>query len=75
MAVTVKGLRIGELNVEFEGTDGMTLKQVLTAAGIKQDGQQFIINGDTKNPVTNPAAARLADGDTVKVEARPQAGR
>lgn len=75
MAIKVSGVKIGELEVAFEDTEGATLKQVLAAAGIRQDGQQFIINGDRKAPVTNPAGTTLRDGDTVEVFDRPQAGR
>lgn len=75
MAIKVSGVKIGELEVTIEGTDGATLKQVLAAVGIHQDGQQFIVNGDRKAPVTNTTGVRLNDGDTVEVFDRPQAGR
>jgi len=75
MAIKISGVKIGELEVTVEGTEGATLKQVLAAAGIHQDGMQFVINGDRKAPVTNVAAAgTLRDGDTVEVYDRPQAG-
>jgi sulfur carrier protein ThiS len=74
MAIKVSGVKIGELEVSLEGAEGATLKQVLAAVGIAQTGQQFIINGDRKAPVTNAAGATVRDGDTVEVFDRPQAG-
>ena len=74
MAIKVSGVKIGDLEVNIDGGEGATLKQVLTAVGIAQEGQQFIINGDRKAPVTNPAGTRIMDGDTIEVFDRPQAG-
>ena len=74
MGITIKGFKIGQLEVVVEGSEGHTLKEVLTAAGVKQDGQQFIINGDRKAPVTDTAKATVRSGDTVEVYDRPQAG-
>lgn len=74
MAIKVSGVKIGELEVTIDGGEGASLKQVLEAVGVRQDGQQFIINGDRKAPVTNTIATTLRDGDTVEVFDRPQAG-
>ena len=74
MAIKVSGVKIGELEVTIEGGEGATLKQVLDAVGVKQDGMQFVINGDRKAPVTGTTGVRLRDGDTVEVFDRPEAG-
>lgn len=71
MAVKVSGLRIGELAVDLEGTDGMTLQQVLADAGIRQEGAQFVINGRPTVDLTTP----IRDGDEIEVADRPKAGR
>jgi sulfur carrier protein ThiS len=69
--VKVSGLRIGELEVTIEGTEGLTLLQVLAEAGIRQEGAQFVING---RPTTDLNAA-IVDGDEIEVADRPKAGR
>lgn len=75
MAIKISSVKFGDMEVNFEGTEGLSLKKLLEAAGIHQDGQQFIINGDRKAPVTNAAGTTVRNGDTVEIFDRPQAGK
>jgi sulfur carrier protein ThiS len=51
----ITGFRIGQgagaIDVQVDA-EGATLKQILTIAGVKQDGNTFIINGSTVTPDT-----------------------
>lgn len=66
----ITGFKIGELSVQIDAPEGATLKQVLAAAGIHQEGSTFVINGDraTLTDVVRP-------GDKVEVQPKPRAGR
>lgn len=74
MAIKVSGVKIGNLEAQIEGSEGASLKDVCKAIGVHHDGQQFIINGDRKNPVTD-CNSIVRDGDSVEIYDRPKAGK
>lgn len=71
MAIKVTGFKIGNAEIAVEGAEDCTIRQACEALGIKIEGQTFVINGSR---ATGPDA-RVKDGSTLEILAKPEAGQ
>jgi sulfur carrier protein ThiS len=71
--VTIRGFQIGELKVECDAPAGMSLRDVLAAAGVHMEGQTFIVNGQ-RVPEAGTGQVNLRGGDQVEVLNKARGG-
>lgn len=68
--VKISGFKIGNAEVQLEGGEGASLRQICDALGIQIDGQTFVVNGTRAH---GPDAI-VRDGSTIEVLPKPRAG-
>ena len=72
--VKVWSVRLGEVEISLQGTEGMTLKQVCDEVGLSLDGNEWQING-RKLSGREAAKAKVKSGDRVEAHKASKSGQ